>query len=341
MKFKIQYSTGGSLEPTPTEIQFDNDSLREAVREWLNNESDAIQKYGHISNWDVSQVTNMRKLFRNAEYFNEDITQWDVSGVTAMSHMFSGANAFNQNIGGWDVSQVTTMHDMFLKAWNFNQDISEWNVSQVKDMEGMFNGAINFNQDINTKEVTRSDGTTYVAWDVSQVKNMHNMFKDATAFNKDIGEWNVSNVRDMTGMFYKAEDFNQDIRKWNVSQVRDMDVMFYGARAFNQDIGQWPMGQYINTGYMFDHSGMSAKTFKGIYGARIADHFDLEDSKQDVVMEPYTRWERKKNAVTLMSGLNRKDREGTLSTPQELRRMVFNPDDIGRKVASYLGGSKN
>ena len=69
MKFKIQYSTGGSLEPTPTEIQFDNDSLREAVKEWLNNENDAIEKYGHISNWDVSQVTNMRKLFINAEYF--------------------------------------------------------------------------------------------------------------------------------------------------------------------------------------------------------------------------------------------------------------------------------
>ena len=44
MKIKIQYSIGGSLEPTPTEIQFDNVSLREAVREWLNNESDQDSK---------------------------------------------------------------------------------------------------------------------------------------------------------------------------------------------------------------------------------------------------------------------------------------------------------
>ena len=84
MKFKIQYSIGGSLEPTPTEVQFSNyDSLRKAVNEWLNNENDANQKYGHISNWNVSQVTNMSYMFYNAEThtFNHDISKWDVSQV--------------------------------------------------------------------------------------------------------------------------------------------------------------------------------------------------------------------------------------------------------------------
>ena len=31
--------------------KFDNDSLRKAVKEWLDDENATISKYGHISNW--------------------------------------------------------------------------------------------------------------------------------------------------------------------------------------------------------------------------------------------------------------------------------------------------
>ena len=42
--------------------------------------------------------------------FNQDISQWDVSNVTNMSGMFNGASVFNQDIGSWDVSNVTDMN---------------------------------------------------------------------------------------------------------------------------------------------------------------------------------------------------------------------------------------
>ena len=276
MKFKIQYSIGGSLEPTPTEVQFSNyDSLRKAVNEWLNNESDAIQKYGHISNWNVSQVTDMDYMFYIAETFNHDISKWDVSQVTTMENMFAGCRNFNQDISGWDVSSVTDMH-------------------------GMFSGA--------------------------------------TSFNQYIGQWDVSQVRNMSGMFRNATAFNQDIGQWNVSQVRNMSSMFEMAAAFNQDIGKWPIRRGCHVNAMFYKSGMSAETFKGIYGSRIADYFKFNNPNQDAVMEPYTRWERRKNVVKLMSGLNKK---GTLSTPEEELRRILDSEGPGRKIASYLGGSKN
>ena len=44
--------------------------------------------YGHISNWDVSQVTNMNELFLNKEDFNEDISSWDTSNVTTLWKTF-------------------------------------------------------------------------------------------------------------------------------------------------------------------------------------------------------------------------------------------------------------
>ncbi len=44
---------------------------------------------GDISDWDVSDVTDMSGMFSDADSFNGDISDWDVSNVTDMSHMFS------------------------------------------------------------------------------------------------------------------------------------------------------------------------------------------------------------------------------------------------------------
>ena len=84
----------------------DSKELRKAVALWLEAESIAIIKYGHISLWDTSKVTNMRYMFYNATNFNQDIGKWDTSNVTNMSGMFSFAKMFNEDIGGWNTSKV-------------------------------------------------------------------------------------------------------------------------------------------------------------------------------------------------------------------------------------------
>ena len=69
-------------------------------------------------------------MFSNATAFNQDISNWDVSNVTDMGQMF-GYTSFNQPIGDWDVSSVTNMSYMFQSAAAFNQDISSWSVDGV------------------------------------------------------------------------------------------------------------------------------------------------------------------------------------------------------------------
>lgn len=70
----------------------------------------------------------MNKLFfgdiweRNYNKFNGDISQWDVSNVTNMQSMFEGSY-FNGDISLWNVSNVTNMSCMF-KDSLFNGDIS-------------------------------------------------------------------------------------------------------------------------------------------------------------------------------------------------------------------------
>ncbi len=193
-----------------------------------------------LNGWDVSNITNMKDMFKGAAAFNGDVSQWDVSSVTNMEGMFDGANVFNQAIGSWDVSSVTNMRGMFDDAESFNQDIGSWDVSSVTTMETMFFDASVFNQDIGS-------------WDVSSVTRMDNMFNDAESFNQDIGSWDVSSVTNMRSMFDGAESFNQDIGSWDVSSVTFMGSMFSSCYEFNQDIGSWDVSSVIFMDGMFSN----------------------------------------------------------------------------------------
>ena len=86
-----------------------DDDIRTAVGEWCTNRTNAIERYGHISYWDTSAVTNMARLFQNKGDFDDDISKWDVSNVTNMGWMFDNATSFNQPIGAWDTHNVTDM----------------------------------------------------------------------------------------------------------------------------------------------------------------------------------------------------------------------------------------
>ena len=66
-------------------------------------------------------------------YFNDNISDWNVSNVTNMSVMFADAKGFNQPLNNWNVSKVTNMEEMFDGAENFNQDITMWNVGNVSE----------------------------------------------------------------------------------------------------------------------------------------------------------------------------------------------------------------
>jgi len=218
-------------------MKFNNETIRVAVKEWLDDEIKAESKYDHISNWDVSNVTNMKFMF-HATAFNQPIGNWDVSNVTDMSFMFSFNTAFNQPIGSWNVSNVTDIGSMFKGATAFNQPIGNWNVSNITSMTNMFNGATAFNQPIGN-------------WDVSKVTKMIGLFYKANSFNQPIGNWNVSNVTSMNEMFCKANAFNQAIGYWDVSNVTTMWNMFNGATAFNQAIGNWDVSKVTNMNNMF------------------------------------------------------------------------------------------
>ena len=193
---------------------------------------------GDISSWDVSSVTNMFEMFRNARNFNLPLTNWDVSNLTNMKGLFRNASKFNQPLNSWNTSKVTDVSNMFEAAIEFNQPLNNWNMSNVTNMLAMFSSASKFNQPLNT-------------WDTSKVTNMFEMFNNAGAFNGDLDQWNTSNVTDMTRMFRNATQFNKNINTWDTSKVTNMIEMFRSATNFSQPLNDWNVSNVTNMGGLF------------------------------------------------------------------------------------------
>jgi surface protein len=220
-----------------------DDNIHAAVDLWFLNEDVAEATYGHISEWDVSSVTDMNNMFGGATSFNGDLSSWDVSSVTDMYNMFGGATSFNGDLSSWDVSSVTNMGHMFSNATSFNGDLSSWEVSNVNYMEAMFSNATSFNGDISS-------------WDVSSAWSMSEMFTNASSFNGDISSWEVSNVNYMEAMFYQASSFNGDLSSWDVSSACCMHEMFHSTALSEENKCLIHTSFSSNSAWPYDWSGL-------------------------------------------------------------------------------------
>ena len=76
-----------------------------------------------MSNWDVSRVNNMARMFCSAYSFNGDISKWDVSSLADTSDMFC--------LGCCSVQQRN------LEMGYVKCEISKWDVSSAKSRNGM------------------------------------------------------------------------------------------------------------------------------------------------------------------------------------------------------------
>ena len=96
-----------------------------------------------LSNLDVSNVTDMSKIFENFNFLgrsNSDISDWNVSNVTTMEGMFKNSKGFNQNLNNWNVSNVKNMNEMFYNCKDLNQSFNKWEIEVGTQFDKMFVG---------------------------------------------------------------------------------------------------------------------------------------------------------------------------------------------------------
>ena len=219
-----------------------------------------------ISNWDVSNVEEMYRMFHRCKKFNQPLNNWDVSKVRSMITTFKDCKDFNQPLNKWNTSNVKRMENMFIGCESFNQDISDWDVSNVYDMEGMFCACSKFNQPLNNWDVSKVDNMMAIfmhcedfnqpldKWNVSKATNIAKAFHGCKNFNQNINDWDVSRNHDMTDMFQGCKKFNQPLDKWNVSNVEYMHRTFAGCYKFNQDINAWNVSKVEDMEMMFEEA---------------------------------------------------------------------------------------
>ena len=187
---------------------------------------------------DLSKTTSFKRLFKNTEKFNTNISHWDTKHITDMSEMFHNATAFNQPVR-FNADKVKDMNSMFKGATAFNSEVVLVAL-EATNMSHMFEKATAFNSEVRlyTPEVT----------------NMSYMFAEAEKFNQPITTFKTLKVKDVSLMFYKAKAFNSEIRyreedyhtrihspyndysyaRFDLSNVENMAGMFAEATSYNQ-----------------------------------------------------------------------------------------------------------
>jgi hypothetical protein len=64
-----------------------DENFKQAIALWFENKEQCKFRFGHISDWKTSRVTNMERAFYERRDFNEDIGRWNVGNVTNMCGM--------------------------------------------------------------------------------------------------------------------------------------------------------------------------------------------------------------------------------------------------------------
>ena len=72
-----------------------------------------------MSQWDVSNVTDMDATFAFCEKFNQDLSKWDVKNVINMLRAFDGASIYNQDLSKWNVGNVINCEDFSKNTWKW------------------------------------------------------------------------------------------------------------------------------------------------------------------------------------------------------------------------------
>jgi len=157
-----------------------------------------------ITDWDVSRVTDMGRLFEGWVRFNQPL-RWDTRNVRYMNSMFEGATSFNQPLE-FNTGQVIEMDDMLNKCTDFDQRL-RWDTKNVTDMAGLLFGCTSFNQPLDF-----SDTMSY-------------MFYGCSKFNHGL-KWDTSNVKNMQGMFYRCASLNSTL-EFDMRSVRDKRNMLH------------------------------------------------------------------------------------------------------------------
>ena len=153
-------------------------------------------EYLDLSNFDTSNVINMREMFYKCEKLKEikGLNEFDTNDVTNMGAMFASCPELEYlDLSNFDTSNVTIMNSMFsgCKRLKEIKGLNHFNTNKVTDMNGMF---------LSCSEIRYLDLSSF---DTSNVIKMIEMFSKCENIKqiKGLNKLITNNVIYMQGMF--------------------------------------------------------------------------------------------------------------------------------------------
>ena len=190
---------------------------------------------------DTSNITDMSDLFSDVENKKHipvkdiDISEWNVSNVTNMFAMFYACEHFDSDLSNWDVSKVDNMHTMFADCKNFTgKGLENWNTAKLEILTNTFYNCYKLDCDLSN-------------WDVSNVYEAKYTFTRCIKFDCDLSYWDVSNINNAVGMFYGCENLKgKGLENWNTKELRISNLMFYECKKLDCDLENWNLKKLVS-----------------------------------------------------------------------------------------------
>ena len=217
---------------------------------------DKLKTIKGIENWNPCSATTMDSLFYGCTSLTKlDLSNWDVSNVTNMDYMFSAefntANHLSMklttvgDLSNWNTSKVTSMKYMFVECSSLTElNLSNWDISNVTKLGCLFSDCKSL------KTINLSN------WNLKNVTMINLMFDGCTSLKtiKGISNWNTSNIETLDWVFQNCSSLTSiDLSGWDTSNVTSTYDMFYNCSSLTSiDLSGWDTSSIENTRYMFN-----------------------------------------------------------------------------------------
>lgn len=126
----------------------------------------SLVKVLDVSDWEISNATNISYMFRDLKYVEEikvdnwnvteirkfigvfslceklkkiDLSNWNPRSAQVMKYMFNGCENLESigNVSNWNLKQALDLHKMFAKCHMLKLDISSWRFNKKANKENI------------------------------------------------------------------------------------------------------------------------------------------------------------------------------------------------------------
>lgn len=227
---------------------------------------EGADRFNSLLSLPFDKIDSMRRMFYEANAFNQNINDWNLSNVTLTDYMFYQNIGFNNN--GVDISlSLPSLVDgsLMFRSVRSSVSIRIYDLHNATNILQMVSGNFPDTNSIELKLTGLTGLTTFASnnpvnglvKDISEiriedtinVKYLTSMFYGST-LNTPIVITDLSDNCEAVGMFKNTTRFNTRL-EMPFEKIKNMNQMFMNADAFDQNISHWNVSNVTNMESMF------------------------------------------------------------------------------------------